>query len=63
VNDDVDLAYLIHHWSDAYDINMRHGQYVARRRDNGAQVRADSAEALLALIREDYQARPVPRDS
>jgi hypothetical protein len=60
---DVDLAYLIHHWSDAYEINMRRRRYEARRRDDGTVLTADSAGALLDLIRADHQARPVPRDT
>ena len=59
---DVDLAHLIHHWSDAYEISRRRGRYQARRRDNGTMLTADTAEALLGQIRDDYQARPVPRD-
>ena len=57
----VDLAYLIHHYGDAYEINMRRGRYEARRRDDGTVLTADSAEALLDLIRADYAAHPVSR--
>ncbi len=58
----VGLGYLIHHWSDAYEINMRHGRYEARRRDDGTLLTADSAEALLNEIRADYAAKPVSRE-
>ena len=56
------LAYLIHHYGEAYEINKRRGRYEARRRDDGSVLSADSAGALLDLIRADYSARPVPRD-
>jgi len=59
---DINLAYLIHHYGDAYTINMRRGRYEARRRDDGTTLTADSAGALLGVLRADYAARPVPRD-
>jgi hypothetical protein len=61
VSEPVNLAYLCHHYGDAYDINMRRGRYEARRRDDGTVLTADSAEDLLEKIREDYRAHPVPR--
>jgi hypothetical protein len=61
VNEPIDLAYLIHHYGEAYEINMRRGRYEARRRDDGTTLTADSADALLDLIRADYAARPVSR--
>jgi hypothetical protein len=63
VSEPINLAYLIHHYGEAYTINMRRGRYEARRRDDGSMVRADSACDLLDAIREDYAARPVPRDA
>ena len=61
MSEPVNLAYLVHHWSDAYEINMRRGRYEARRRDDGTMLTADSADALLDLIRADYAERPVSR--
>jgi hypothetical protein len=58
-----DLAYLIHHYGEAYEINMRRGRYEARRRDDATVLTADSADALLDLIRADYASRPVPRSA
>jgi hypothetical protein len=57
----INLAYLVHHYGEAYEINMRRGRYEASRRDDGAMLTADSADALLDLIRADYAARPVSR--
>jgi hypothetical protein len=59
----IDLAYLIHHYGEAYEINMRRGRYEARRRDYAIVLTADSADALLDLIRADYASRPVPRSA
>lgn len=56
-----DLAYLCHHYGEAYEVNMRRGRYEARRRDDGTVLTADSADALLDLIRADYAAHPVSR--
>jgi hypothetical protein len=61
VSEPVNLAYLIHHYGEAYEINMRRGRYEASRRDDGTMLTADSAEELLSLIRADYASRPVPR--
>ena len=61
MSEPVNLAYLCHHYGEAYEINMRRGRYEARRRDDGTMLTADSAEALLGEIRADYAARPVPR--
>lgn len=61
--EDIDLAYLRHHWAGAYKITREGGQYVARRRDDGSLVRTNTAEALLAEIRDDYKTRPVPREA
>jgi hypothetical protein len=61
VSEPADLAYLIHHYGEAYEINMRRGRYEARRRDDATVLTADSADALLDLIRADYASNPVPR--
>ena len=61
MSEPADLAYLCHHYGEAYEINMRRGRYEARRRDDGTVLTADSADALLDLIRADYASRPVPR--
>jgi len=61
VSEPVNLAYLCHHYGEAYEINMRRRRYEARRRDDGTVLTADSADALLDLIRADYSARPVLR--
>jgi len=61
VSEPVNLAYLCHHYGEAYEINMRRRRYETRRRDDGTVLTADSADALLDLIRADYSARPVLR--
>ena len=61
MSEPVNLAYLIHHYGEAYEINMKRRRYEARRRDDGTVLTADSADALLDLIRADYSARPVSR--
>ena len=58
-----ELDSLRFHWGTAYEIGYRLGQYRAVRRDDGSVVRADSADELLAAIREDYAVRPAPRDA
>ncbi len=57
----IDLAYLIHHYGEAYEINMRRGRYEARRLDDATVLTADSADALLDEIRADYASHPVSR--
>ncbi len=61
MSEPVNLAYLCHHYGEAYEVNMRRGRYEARRRDDGTVLTADSADALLDLIRADYAACPVSR--
>ncbi len=61
MSEPADLAYLCHHYGEAYEINMRRRRYEARRRDDGTVLIADSADALLDMIRADYAARPVSR--
>ncbi len=55
-----DLAELRKHWGAAYWLSGQAGQFVAERRDNGARVRKATAAELLAELRLDYAARPVP---
>jgi hypothetical protein len=57
----INLAYLIHHYGDAYVISRWRGRVEARRRDDGTVLDADDAQELLVKIRADYAARPVPR--
>ena len=45
MSEPIDLAYLCHHYGEAYEINMRRGRYEARRRDDGTTLTADSADA------------------
>ena len=61
MSEPVNLAYLCHHYGEAYEVNMRRRRYEARRRDDGTMLTADSADALLDFIRADYAARPVSR--
>jgi hypothetical protein len=61
VSEPADLAYLCHHYGEAYEINIRRRRYEARRRDDATVLTADSADALLDLIRADYAERPVSR--
>ena len=61
MSEPVNLAYLCHHYGEAYEVNMRRGRYEARRRDDATVLTADSADALLVLIRADYAERPVSR--
>ena len=61
MSEPVNLAYLIHHYGEAYEINMRRRRYEARRRDDATVLTADSAADLLDRIRADYAARPVSR--
>lgn len=48
------------HWGSAYEITARGRQ--AERRDGQGTLTARSPDELLAEIRKDYRARPVPRD-
>jgi hypothetical protein len=57
----INLAYLCHHYGEAYEINMRRRRYEAARRDDGTVLTAETADALLDLIRADYAERPVSR--
>ncbi len=56
------LEDLRHHWGSAYMIDCAgQGRWMARRRDNGDGLTAESADELGDLIQADYLARPVPR--
>jgi hypothetical protein len=56
------LGRLQHDWGSAYGIAGAAGTWVARRRDNGRLLNADSPDRLRELIREDYEAERVPRE-
>ena len=51
------------HWSSGYSITLDNDGWRAERRDDGTVLAEDTAERLLRLIREDFAARPVPRQS
>lgn len=51
------------HWGEAYDITWSSGLFRATRRDDGSAVSAASFVEMHQLIRDDYSARPVPRDA
>lgn len=59
------LAELEFHWGGAYVIGRDgNGTWWAARRDRiGEVITATSAEELHALIRADYNTRPVPREA
>ena len=56
------LALLQHDWGSAYGIAGAAGTWVARRRDNGRLLNADSPERLRELIARDYEGQRVPRE-
>jgi hypothetical protein len=56
-----ELAGLRYHWGSAYSISYHLGTWHAARNDTGEALTASSADELLAKIRADYRARPVPR--
>ena len=63
---DKDLDGLRFHWGEAYLIDYLHQKdggvrWVAQRRDSHATVSAETPDALLLAIREDYDREPVPR--
>jgi hypothetical protein len=56
------LAELRWHWGSAYLItHPRLRTWLAERRDDRTVLRAESADDLLNLIRDDYRDRPVSR--
>jgi hypothetical protein len=57
------LELLRWHWSPGYAITLDNNVWRAERRDDGTVLAEDTAERLLRLIREDFGARPVPRQS
>lgn len=57
------LELLRWHWSSGYAIALDNNGWRAERRDDGTVLTEDTAERLLRLIREDFAARPVPRQS
>ncbi len=57
----VDLAYIGEHWGGPYKLSYSGGLYRAVRADDGTELAAGTADALLVLIRADYAAKPVPR--
>jgi len=58
---DGELEDLRWHWDEAYDITWD-GRFHARRLDGGGTLDAGTALELRQRIRDDYRARPVPRD-
>jgi hypothetical protein len=60
---EIDLPYLRHHWGEAYEISGSGERWAACRRDNLRKLTAGSAHALRDVIRADYLAAPVPRDT
>jgi hypothetical protein len=57
-----EIAELRCHWGDVYDITWSGGVFRATRLDNRAAVNATTAADLWEAIRDDYAAKPVPRD-
>ena len=59
---ETDLDYLRWHWGDAFVITrVAGGIWKAERKDTHKVIRAKSAVALLDKIRDEYSAKPVPR--
>lgn len=58
-----DLADLIEHWGEAYDIGWHPGVtggWHAGRKDDGTVLRYRTANDLFDAILKDYNQRPVP---
>ena len=50
-----DLWWLRWHWGSAYDIDLRDGLWLARRRDGKCGLlAAEDAEALMGVLGADY---------
>ena len=59
---DEQLKELRWHYGEAYVIDhLDDGRWLAQRRDDRQTLQAGSPDELLAMIRADYAARPVPR--
>ena len=56
------LARLQWSWGSAYGIAGGWDTWVARRRDNGRLINADTPDRLRELLLRDYQDQPVPRE-
>ena len=56
------LQYLRFNWGEAYDVNLDGSDFVAARRDNQRELRAQSAEGLRELVLIDYSENKVPRE-
>lgn len=54
------LGSLVWSWGSAYGTAGAWGTWVARRRDNGRLLHADSPDELRQLMISDYRAEPVP---
>jgi hypothetical protein len=59
--DQEELQDLRFHWGGAYLIHQIGPHWIAQRRDTHSSFSADGPDALLARIRHDYAAAPVPR--
>jgi len=57
------LELLRWHWDSGYAITLDCDGWRAERRDDGTILTESTAERLVRLIREDFAARPVPRQS
>lgn len=57
-----ELLELRDHWDEFYDITWSCGMFRATRLDNRAAVSAPTASALWEAMRDDYSAKPVPRE-
>jgi hypothetical protein len=63
VKDPAALDDLRWHWGEAYLFRQVGSRWVAQRRDSHATISADGPEPLLGLVKKDYAAHPVPRDT
>lgn len=62
--DESQLESLSWHWEGAYAISRPEpGVWLAQRLDTRATLRAGSAAELRDAIKDDYTARPVPREA
>jgi hypothetical protein len=49
-------------WGSAYQITGAADRWVAHRADNGRLIIGGSPEGLQRLLKQDYEAEPVPRE-